>query len=186
MATRNRQNLLPMIQEFFSALFKAGLPVGVTAYLLVWWALRNGYLSDVETVKDVELQVKRLRKDKEGKKSGDPVHRKWLALGGGFYGVVALLTLIYIELTDILGFIRNFDGFASLAELLSISTLVGIFIETLTNTFMALAWPAYWLSDLRVDHAWMWFAIAYGGYWIGSHLAAQRFRDEGRAPAGPE
>ena len=58
-----------MFQEFFIALFKAGLPVGVAAYLLVWWALRNGYLGEVETVKDIEQEVKRIAKDKEAKKA---------------------------------------------------------------------------------------------------------------------
>ena len=52
-----------MISEIFTALFKAGLPVGLAAYLLVWWALRNGYLSGVETVKEIEKEVKRLKKD---------------------------------------------------------------------------------------------------------------------------
>ncbi len=148
-----------MIQELFIALFKVGLPIGAMAYLLVWWALRNGFLSDVETVKDVEAQVKRQAKDEEGKKAGDPIHRKWLALGGGFYGVVALFTLTIIELNDILDFLRNFAGFESLANLLSVSTLIGILIETLMNTFMALAWPFYWMSDVQVDYAWIWFAM---------------------------
>lgn len=173
-----------MIQEFFIALFKAGLPVGVLAYLLVWWALRNGYLSEVATVREVETEVKRLAKDEEGKKTGDPVHRKWLALGGGFYGVVALLTLIVIELGDILDFLRNFDGFTSLAELLSISTLISILFETLMNSFLALAWPMYWLSDAQVDYAWIWFAVAYGGYWLGCHLATQRHCRKSESTSG--
>ena len=117
-----------MIREFFIALLQAGLPVGVAAYLLVWWALRNGYLGEVETLREVEKEVKRLAKDKEGKKAGDPVHRKWLAMGGGFYGVVAVLTLVYIEVVDILDFFAGLDGFGNLVNYLSIGTLVNMLI----------------------------------------------------------
>ena len=166
-----------MIQEIFFAILKAGLPVGIAAYLLVWWALRNEYLGEVETLKDVELEVKRLAKDTDGKKNGDPVHRKWLAFGGGFYGVMALLTLVYIELGEIFGFLADFEGFANLGQYVSMGALVGLLIETLLNTFWALAWPVYWLSDVRTEHAWIWFAAAYGGYWLGSEIATRRYRE---------
>lgn len=166
-----------MFSELFIACIKAGLPVGVASYLLVWWALRNGYLGDAETFKQVEVEVKRLARDKESKKVGDPVHRKWLALGGGFYGVMALLTLLYIEFVDIAAFVTGFDGFGQLAELFSVSTLVSLFVETITNTIAALAWPMYWLGDTRTDYAWLWFAVAYGGYWLGCDLATRRFRE---------
>ena len=165
-----------MLAELFIALFKAALPVGIAAYLLVWWALRREYLGEVQTLKDVEREVKRLAKDKESKKNGDPVHRKWLALGGGFYGVVALLTLVHIELNEILDFFAGFEGLANLGQYISVGALVGLLIETLMNTFWSLAWPVYWLSDVRTDYVWLWFAAAYGGYWVGSEIAMRRFR----------
>ena len=166
-----------MFQEFFIALFKAGLPVGVAAYLLVWWAMRNGYLGEVETVRDIKKEVKRIAKDKEAKKAGDPVHRKWLSMGGGFYGVVALLTLVHIELGEIFDFVTGFDGIGPFLGGLSIGTLVNLFIETLMNTFTALAWPVYWLSGVHGNYVWIWFIVAYGGYWLGSTLATRRFRE---------
>jgi len=169
-----------MIRELFIALFKAGLPVGVTAYLLVWWALRNGYLSGVATVKEIEKEVKRLSKDKENKPDGDVVHRKWLAMGGGFYGVVAVLTWVFVELNEILDFIRSFDSIDALIASLSIGTLVNLIIEAIKNSILAIAWPVYWLSDIRGDHVWIWFIVAYGGYWAGSTLAARQFRGRDR------
>ena len=172
-----------MFQEFFIALFKAGLPVGVAAYLLVWWAMRNGYLGEVETVKDIKRETKRIAKDKEAKKEGDPVHRKWLSMGGGFYGVVALLTLVHIELGEISDFIAGFEGVGPFLDSLSIGTLVNMFIETLMNSFTALAWPVYWLSDIHSNYVWVWFIAAYGGYWFGSNLATRRFRERRRESA---
>jgi hypothetical protein len=165
-----------MIQEFFIALFKAGLPVALASYLLVWWALRNGYLGDVETVKDIEKEVKRLAKDEEGSKNGDPVHRKWLAMGGGFYGVVALITLILIELGEVLDFIADFDGIDALIDSLGVGFLIELIIETIRNSVIAIAWPAYWLTDIPGNYIWIWFIVAYGGYWLGSHLATRQFK----------
>lgn len=166
-----------MIQEFFIALFKAGLPVGVVAYLLVWWALRNGYLGAAESVKEIEKEVKLLVKDKESPKEGDPVHRKWLAMGGGFYGVVAMLTYLVVEVGEILDFISDFDGFDAFISSISVSMLIGLIIEAVKNSFIAIAWPLYWLSDIHSQYIWIWFVAAYAGYWIGSSLATRGFRE---------
>ena len=165
-----------MITELFTALFMAGLPVAVTAWFLAWWALRNGYLDSVEGVGDVEREIKRLAKDKERRKQADPVHRKWLALGGGFYGVVAFLTWLVIEGRDLLGFVRSFAGFGAFLDALSINMLVGLVIEAVTNTILALAWPVYWMQGFRGTYLWLWFFAAYAGYWTGTQLAVRRFR----------
>ncbi len=163
-----------MILEILKALVLAGVPVGVTAGLLTWWALRNGYLREVEGVRDVEREIKRLGKDKEQRKQSDYVQRKWLALGGGFYGVVAFLTWVVIESRDLWGFFSSFDGFAALLDALSIKTLVGLFVEAIKNSFFAIAWPVYWMQDFRGQHLWAWFVAAYAGYWAGSRLAVRQ------------
>ena len=165
-----------MITEIFSALLKAGLPVGIAAYLLVWWALRNGYLNETGSVRDIEKEVKKLAKDKESKLRSDPVHKKWLSMGGGFYGVVAVLTWLFVELGEILDFITSFDGLSGLVDNFSIDMLVGLFISAIMNSFLALAWPVYWLSDIPGEYIWAWFLIAYAGYWIGSQLALRQWR----------
>lgn len=167
-----------MISVFLVALFKAGLPVGIAAYLLVWWALRNGHLGNAGTLGEVEKEIKSQSKDKNRKKQADLVHRKWLTMGGGFYGVVAVLTLLWIELREIVDFITGFEGFGTLASLFSISFLVNLFIETLMNTLTALIWPLYWLSGIEGD-AWIWILVAYAGYWLGSNLAIRQYRQAG-------
>ena len=165
-----------MIIEFLTALLKAGLPVAVTAWFLAWWALRNGYLDNVEGLKDVEREIKRLGKDKEKRKQADVVQRKWLALGGGFYGVVAFLTWLVIEGRDLWGLVSSFEGFSAFLAAVSINMLVGILIEAITNTFFAIAWPVYWMQDFRGQYLWVWFIAAYAGYWAGSQVAIRRYR----------
>lgn len=167
---------LAMIPEVLTAVLKAGIPIGIAAYLLVWWALRNGYLNETGSVRDIQKEVKRLAKDKESKLKSDPVHRKWLSMGGGFYGVVAVLTWLFVELNEILEFITSFDGVSGLMENFSISMLINLFIEAIKNSFLALAWPIYWLSDIPGDYIWAWFLIAYAGYWVGSQLALRHWR----------
>ena len=71
-----------MIQEFFVALFKAGLPVGLAGYALVWWAMKQDYLGPASSMKELEKEAKRLAKDKETDSRTDPLHNKWMKFGG--------------------------------------------------------------------------------------------------------
>lgn len=155
----------------------AGLPVGVVTYLLVWWSLRQGYLGEASTFKDVENEVKVRKKDKEKSKASDPVHRKWLSLGGGFYGVVALITLAWIEIGEVMDFFSSFEGIGSFLGSISVGFFVNLIIETIRNTITALVWPVYWLSSIHTPYPWIWFIVAYAGYWAGSSLAIDRFRN---------
>ena len=176
-----------MIGEFFRALFQAGIPIAVTSFLLVWWAQKNGYINPVSGLKEFENEVKNLSKaksrNKKKKKDGideadledihqmNPVHNKWLSFGGGFYGVVGLLTYAVVELGEIRDFITQFDGFLSLISDITLELFIGFFINSLMNFVVAIAWPAYWLSDISSDYIWVWFVAAYAGYSAGVRLA---------------
>jgi len=184
-----------MVRELLRALFQAGIPVAVTSYLLIWWALKNQYLQGASNLKDVKIHFKgvskarsRKRKDekrrrKQGAKAVElepgqqeshkmnPVHNKWLSFGGGFYGVVGLLTYAVVELGEIRDFITQFDGLLSLVSDITLEMFIGFFINSIMNFVVAIAWPAYWLSDIRSDYIWIWFLAAYAGYWAGIRFA---------------
>ena len=173
----------------------AGVPVAVTSYLLIWWAQKNQYFKDISTLKDVEghfkgLSKARSRQKKEEKKRRkgrekavdmkpgqqnshkmNPVHNKWLSFGGGFYGVVGLLTYAVVELGEIRDFITQFDGLSSLISGITLQLFIGFFINSIMNFIVAIAWPVYWLSDISSDYIWMWFIAAYAGYWAGTRFA---------------
>ena len=187
-----------MIRELFRALFMAGIPVAVASYLLIWWALKNQYLNNPSNRKDIEVHFKGLSKarslrkkeEKRRKKSGEsaaeeepgqqdihkmnPVHNKWLAFGGGFYGVVGLLTYAVVELREIRDFFTQFNGFLSLFSDITLELIIGFFINSIINFVVAIAWPAYWLSDIRSDYVWIWFVAAYAGYSAGVRLALRQ------------
>jgi hypothetical protein len=171
-----------MVQEIIIAVLKAGLPVGLATYALVWWALKKDYLGSVASLKDVEQGVKRLSKDKAGKKNRDPLHNKWLAFGGGFYGVVGLLTYVVVELGEIRDFFMQFESIGALISSLSIDLFIGLIIDGLMNFMVALAWPVYWISSIGGGRIWIWFGIAYAGYWAGVRIALHQVtgRDEAK------
>jgi len=179
-----------MISEFLRALFSAGVPVGISSFLLTWWALRNDYFGKVEDIKGFEKEVKRLTKSKSRKKSKNgksslddddpprpalnPVHNKWLSFGGGFYGVVALLTYVVIELGEVRDFISNLGGLFNLLANISVDLIVGFIVDSFTNFIKALAWPYFWIMEINSHHIWIWFLAAYSGYWAGTRLALHR------------
>ncbi len=190
-----------MVREFFRALFLAGIPVAVTSYLLIWWALKNQYLQGASNLKDVKNHFKSVSKtrsrnkkeEKKRRKKGEgavelepgqqephkmnPVHNKWLSLGGGFYGVVALLTYAVVELGEIRDFFTQFDGFSSLISDITVGLFIGLFIKSFMNFIVAIAWPVYWLSDIRSDYIWIWFVAAYAGYWAGIRFALHQAKN---------
>ncbi len=164
-----------MISEIFIALIKVGLPVGLTSYGLVWWALKKNYISEVGSVKSFELAVKNRKKDKALKKEGDPFHRKWLAFGGGFYGVVGLLTYAVVEIAEIRDFIFQIGGFIEMIKNFSLAFVINLLVGAIKNFVAAIAWPAYWLSEIQSERIWIWFIVAYGGYWAGTRLALRKW-----------
>lgn len=167
-----------MIFEFFNALLWAGLPVGFCSYGLAWWAIKKGYIAPVNSVKGLEQAVKERNKNKQSKKEGDAVHRKWLAFGGGYYGVVALLTYAVVELAEIRDFISQLGGIVEFFRNISIGLLVNLIIDAFKNFILAISWPAYWLAELDRHSTWIWFFVSYGGYWVGGHLAVHQSNRE--------
>lgn len=190
-----------MILEFLRALLLAGLPVGLASYGLFTWALRHRSLGALSSLKEVQQELKRRSKAeskerKQQKKSGQrppgrvrrlaegayfsrpalagTAQSKWLAFGGGFYGVVGLLTYAVVELRDLWDFVSDFDSLAHFFANLGLQTLIGLLVEAITNFVAAIAWPAYWLSGIRSDYIWLWFLAAYGAYWAGARLALSR------------
>ena len=98
---------------------------------------------------------------------------------GGFYGVVGLLTYAVVELAEIRDFFTQFESIGALIAGISIESLIGLFIGALMNFIVAIAWPAYWISDIRSDYIWIWFLAAYAGYWAGTRLALKQANGQG-------
>lgn len=185
-----------MILELFRALLLAALPVGLASYFLFSWVLRRRAPGAVTSLKAIQRELKRESKErskerKEQKRSvserlaegahfsaGKPfdlVQNKWLKFGGGFYGVVGLLTYAVVELRDLWAFAMSFESIWMLIAQFGLDTLINLLVEALRNFIVAIAWPAYWLSSIQTQHPWLWFVLAYAGYWGGARLALHRY-----------
>ena len=104
-------------------------------------------------------------------RSINPVHRKWLAFGGGFYGVLALLTYVVIELYEIRDFFVQFHGLLDFLNEITLGLLIGFLVNSILNFIWAITWPVYWLERIPANFAWIWLVAAYLGYWLGARLA---------------
>ena len=69
-------------------------------------------------------------------------------------------------------------GLASyvLIDSISLDMFIGLFVDALMNFVVAIAWPAYWISSIGGDRIWIWFAVAYGGYWVGVRFAVHQMK----------
>jgi hypothetical protein len=162
--------------ELFWAVFMVGLPVAAFTLAIVWWSLQQGHFSESLDTKALEREIKAMSKKtkKNGKKLKPdlhPVQRKWAKFGSGFYGIVGFFTYIVIEVFEIISVIRNFGGLFGFLKQLDFDVIIQLFVSALTNFISAIIWPFYWLKRIDTDQTWLWFVVAYGGYWLGLRLA---------------
>ncbi len=178
------------INETLHALFKMGLPVGAFAFGLAWWAISRGYVNGEGGVSGIGKEFKALsdkrkknRKERKQIKKGkapereisdqkfDPVQEKWMKFGGGFYGVVAFYTYVLIEWNEIVDFIAGFGGFLEMLKRVSVGAVIELIVNSIMNFVAAIAWPFYWIANSSNEYFWVWFIVAYAGYWVGIKLA---------------
>jgi len=162
-----------MLGEFARALAMAGPVVFLFSFVLAWWGLQRGMFSESGGVEALDRDLKAMGKLKgDARPRGNPVHEKWLQFGGGFYGVVGLITYSWVEageIMELLGSLRT------LVLQFDISILVNFFVDSFKNFITAIAWPAYWMSRLASSQPWLWFIAAYAGYWAGVRVAQTVF-----------
>jgi hypothetical protein len=167
--------------EVFWALLMVGVPIAVFTLALVWWALRGGHFKETLDTRALEREMKAMAKTSKKKEPGDavaqhPLQKKWATFGGGFYGIVAFFTYIVVEVIEITTTIINFGGFIGFLKQLDIGIIIDMIIEALTNFITAMVWPVYWMDRIETDQTWIWFVVAYGGYWLGLKQAQAMFQ----------
>ncbi|MCW8869519.1 MAG: hypothetical protein OQK49_02345 [Proteobacteria bacterium] len=98
----------------------------------------------------------------------DFLANKWLAFGGGFYGLVAVLTYIIVEAQEIID-LFDMPGEGDVFSGISIGMLINFFIDSLMNFITAISWPVFWMNTGNAPF-WKWFLAAYIGYLVGKTL----------------
>ena len=177
----SREYRVGILVEIFWAFLMAGVPIGIFTMAIVWWALHNGHFQESLDIKALEREIKAMSKSKKKDKKEDdaklhPIQKKWAKFGGGFYGIVALFTYVVIEVIEIIDMISRFGGFISFIRQLDLDVIINMLVEALTNFIAAMVWPLYWMRRIDTDQTWVWFVMAYAGYWLGLKLAQALIR----------
>ncbi len=165
-----------LLIEVFWALLMVGIPIGVFTLAIVWWALQRGHFQETLDIKALDREIKAMSRNNKKNKKKDkpdlhPVQKKWAKFGGGFYGIVAFFTYVVVEVTEIITMVINFGGFFGFLKQLDLDVIINMLIEALTNFITAMVWPLYWMRRIDTEQTWVWFVMAYVGYWLGLKLA---------------
>jgi hypothetical protein len=94
-----------------------------------------------------------------------------VTFGGGFYGLIALLTFIIIELTQVVKFFFSITGWQDIISFLSLDTLIAMIIDSITNMIQAAIWFRYWSDKFNTENFIVWILIAYIGYRFAAKYA---------------
>ena len=181
---------MELIRQAISALTTGLLPVGGLSFALVWWAASQRYIEVGENVGQIGKAMKTLtreqkkarkaRKKNAGRTSESPppkprkfdrIHEKWMAFGGGFYGVVSIYTYLRVEWRELVDFVSQFGGLLAMLGNISVNALIGLLINSILNFVTAVTWPLYWFARVPSEWLLLWLVTAYAGFWLGAKLA---------------
>ena len=161
-----------MFSEIFVAFFNLGIPV----FLITWYLLRRLYRAGkLEKGVDFETLKSQLKGMKKEAKSDDFLHRNWMKFGGGFYGITAVATLMLIELADLISFVRDFPGFATLFENGLVALIVDFIVNQIQNFITSILWFAHW-GDGGAGML-IWALMAYLCYYLGVRASERSIED---------
>lgn len=173
--------------DILYAILFACLPIAFISYLAVKYAYIRGYFSLDEDMdlqassidrskldKQLKSELKKRKKSKEQHHKMNILHSKWLTFGGGFYGLLALVTFIYIEFKQIFEFWIAATGLQYFIDFLTIGNIIGMFVDSILNMLKAIVWFSYWPREIEMDNPLFWLLMAYAGYKLGSSQAHKR------------
>lgn len=156
--------------EILKAIFIAGLPVGLVGFGLVLWSIKKNYIGAEDNISLLK-EKKTQSDDKESDFKLNPIHQKWLFFGGGYYGTMAFITYIHIEVLEIIEFFSNYTSFSNLVDQITFGALINLVIESFLNIIPAFVWFSYWPDVFNIGNGWYWLIASYLGFEIGSYLA---------------
>ena len=156
-----------MLIETAKAALLAGVPMAIITLLIVRVAIERGAVDEDED--GHSLATKESLSER-----GGFLYSKWAHFGGGFYGIMALITYAHVEVGDILEAVSSAGGFFSFVTSLTVGVLVEMFVEGLMNFVVAFIWFTYWDDVFTMTHPWIWLVAAYVGYNAGVRLAVSR------------
>ena len=160
-----------MIVDIFKAIVFAGVPIALFSYYLVILTREKVTLksSNAKELKDELKQVK-IKKDKKDNYFKHAIQKKFMVFGAGFYGIVAFITYLHIEVYQIIDFVQKFKGWQNFIDSIGFGMLLNFLLEAIMNLVTAFIWPVYWFKYLPIGSFWIWIIIA-----VSAHAIAVRY-----------
>ncbi|WP_100642462.1 hypothetical protein [Alteromonas facilis] len=157
------------MQKLLTEILITGSWVFIGSFLLHYIAFWRGILLPVDSDDMPDNMRER----------SDPLTKKWLDFGGGYYGIVAFVHLLYIEFNQLREFISDWNGADEILKDASVSKfinlLVQIFVEQFQNFGQAISWPAHYVKNFPISHCAILVVVSYLLYWGARTLALKRY-----------
>jgi hypothetical protein len=156
--------------EFIKPILIAAIPSFLLSFCLVYWAIQSGFIDE----NDNSYNLKKFKKEYDKNKSAHRVnrfHAKWLFFGGGYYGLMAFVTYIYVEFIEVLSFFKNYVSFEVFLEQISFAEVIKLIIDSFLNFIPAFTWFLYWPDQIVMQTPLYWLLASYLGYQLGSNCA---------------
>lgn len=152
--------------------------VFVLGYFLHYHAFKQGLADDNDKVKTDTLKKGPDGEEKDYK-TGNGFLDKWLDFGGGYYGIIAFIHLIFIEFNEVKEFVLGWTGLDEFLQELNFNTLVNIIIEQIMNFVYAISWPAQYFNKFNLLQIAIFIALTYVFYTLSRKLARSRLTVSG-------
>jgi len=183
-----------MIAEIIRAALMGAMPVAAFSFLLIQWSIASGRLerpsgdenykrqmkkqskaAKIEALQDAIDKKEGVKKDKKPffhkRAGGDLLYGKVMTFGGGFYGTMALLTYILIEIAEIWQFLGVLVSPSQWENKLGLGLLIEFFINSIMNLVSAFIWFITLPNHIDMGNGWIWLGAAYAGYALGTRLS---------------
>lgn len=153
------------------AVFELGLPVAALSWLLFYRLYSRGELARDADRKALSLGLKRIKRASKTKDapSDSLLHKKWMKLGGGFYGVAALWTLLVMETGGIVKAIVHPSSIENWFRDGVVEFIINWVVGQFTTFMQAFLWFSWWPDGRHEMFGWV--AVALVGYLAGTRLA---------------
>lgn len=149
----------------------------VISYVLfiVLFKHHNEEVADILTKKDKQ-QLKAYKKELKSQSWSwqNMLMSKWVEFGGGFYGVMAVLTYAVVESQEIYAFFTSEQSFLATLYAVGFGDVFDLFLNSILNFITAIVWPVYWINKTEVFPVWVWFVVVYAGYMAGQFIAKSK------------
>ena len=154
--------------DFFDPFVFAFLPIGVITLVITFFSYRKGKVRPEDDRKD-DWDIG--GGSYENRPSHNFLHAKWVTYGGGYYGLLVLITFFYIEAKELYGLALIYDQLPDLIMELDRDSVRDIIRSQVMNMVDGFVWFQYWPEQIEMDNGWIWLAFSYAGYTTGHNLA---------------